>query len=134
MNVSHCFMQICWINNVCDILFKENICFVIFLKQSTTMKYIRKTKITICLFFKSGYISALCAQLLSHVQYFVAPWSLPGSSALGINLARILEWDAISYSRGSSQTRDQMCVPFVSCFGKWIFSPLMPTGKPIYLL
>ena len=35
----------------------------------------------------------------------------------GIFQARILEWVAISYSRGSPQTRDQSCV---SCIGKWI--------------
>ena len=39
--------------------------------------------------------------------------SLPGSSAPGILQARILEWVAISYSRGSSQTRDWT---WVSCF------------------
>ena len=33
--------------------------------------------------------------------------SLPGSSVHGIFQARILEWVAISFSRGSSQPRDQ---------------------------
>ena len=33
--------------------------------------------------------------------------SPPGSSAHGIFQARILEWVAISYSRGSSQLRDR---------------------------
>ena len=33
--------------------------------------------------------------------------SLPGSSVHGILQARILEWVAISFSRGSSQLRDQ---------------------------
>ena len=33
--------------------------------------------------------------------------SLPGSSVSGISQARILEWVAISFSRGSSQPRDQ---------------------------
>ena len=32
--------------------------------------------------------------------------SLPGSSVHGISQARILEWVAISFSRGSSQPRD----------------------------
>ena len=32
--------------------------------------------------------------------------SLRGSSVHGISQARILEWVAISFSRGSSQTRD----------------------------
>ena len=32
--------------------------------------------------------------------------SLPGSSVHGVSQARILEWAAISFSRGSSQSRD----------------------------
>ena len=45
--------------------------------------------------------------------------SLPGSSAHGVLLAKILEWVAISFSRGSSWTRDRTrvswigrCVPY----------------------
>ena len=33
--------------------------------------------------------------------------SLPGSSLQGILLARVLEWVAISFSRGSSRPRDR---------------------------
>ena len=41
----------------------------------------------------------------------VTPWtSLPGSSVRGILQARILEWVAISFSRGSSKTRDRTLV------------------------
>ena len=40
--------------------------------------------------------------------------SLPGSSVHGILQARILEWVAISFSRGSSQSKDRTCV---SCSG-----------------
>ena len=56
-------------------------------------------------------------QLLSHVQLFLQPhelYSLPGSSSIlawavqGISQARILEWFAISFSRGSSQPRDRI--------------------------
>ena len=36
--------------------------------------------------------------------------SLPGSSVHGILQARVLEWVAISFSRGSSQPRDQTLV------------------------
>ena len=43
--------------------------------------------------------------------------SLPGSSVHGILQARILEWVAISSSRGSSQPRDSTCV---SCIGRQI--------------
>ena len=45
------------------------------------------------------------------------PDSPPGSSVHGISKARILEWVAISFSRGFSQYRDQT---WVSCIGKWI--------------
>ena len=37
---------------------------------------------------------------------YLANFRLPGSSVLGILQARILEWMAISFSRGSSQPRD----------------------------
>ena len=46
--------------------------------------------------------------------------SLLGSSVHGILQARILEWVAISYSRGSSRPRDQTLVSCVSCSGRWI--------------
>ena len=40
--------------------------------------------------------------------------SLPGSSVHGILQARILEWVAISFSRGSSQLRDRTQVSCIS--------------------
>ena len=43
--------------------------------------------------------------------------SLPGSSIHGIFQARILEWVANSFSRGSSWPRDQTCF---SCIGRWV--------------
>ena len=43
--------------------------------------------------------------------------SSPGSSVHGSFQARILEWVATSYSRGSSPPRDRTRV---SCIGKWI--------------
>ena len=51
--------------------------------------------------------------------------SPPGSSVHGISQARILEWVAISCSRGSSQPR--LCA---SCIGRWILYH-WPPGKPI---
>ena len=44
--------------------------------------------------------------------------SLPGSSVHGISQVRIVQWVAISSSRGSSQPRDQICT---SCIGSWIY-------------
>ena len=47
--------------------------------------------------------------------------SLPGSSVHGIFQARVLEWIAISFSRGSSQPRDQTRVSCIvdRCFTIW---------------
>ena len=39
---------------------------------------------------------------------------------LSMGFSRILEWIAISFSRGSSPTRDQTWVSCVSCIGSWI--------------
>ena len=57
--------------------------------------------------------------LFSHTQLFCDPvdCSPSGSSVYGISQARILEWVAISFSRGSSQFRDWTCI---SCIGRQI--------------
>ena len=52
--------------------------------------------------------------------------SLPGSAVHGIFQARILEWAAISFSRGSSQPRDRTRV---SCIADRPL-PSEPLGKP----
>ena len=58
-------------------------------------------------------------QSQSHVWLFCEPTdsSLPGSSVHGISQARILEWVALSCSRGSSQSEDQI---HASRIGSWI--------------
>ena len=60
-------------------------------------------------------------QSLSCVYLFMTPvdCSSPGSSVRGILQARILEWVAISFSRGSSQPRDQT---WVSRLAGWFFT------------
>ena len=40
--------------------------------------------------------------------------SPPGFSVHGISQARILEWVAMSFSRGSSQPRDRICISCIS--------------------
>ena len=52
-------------------------------------------------------------------------YSLPGSSVFGIFQARVLEWVAISFSRGSSQPRDQTQVSRTA--GRCLTEP---PGKP----
>ena len=56
--------------------------------------------------------------MFSRVQLFCdfMCYSLPGSSVHGIFQARILEWVAIPFSRGSSWPRDPT---HVSCIGSW---------------
>ena len=51
----------------------------------------------------------------------------PGSSVHGILQARILEWVAISCSRGSSGPRDRT---HVFCIGRWILYPLSHLWSP----
>ena len=73
----------------------------------------------------------VCVQLL---QQCPTPCNLmdcspPGSSVHGILQARILEWVAISFSRGSSQPRDQTQVSCVS-YSASIFFTTEPPGKP----
>ena len=50
-----------------------------------------------------------------------------GSSAHGISQARILEWVAISFSRGSSQPRDRT---YIFCLAGGFFTT-EPPGKPL---
>ena len=46
--------------------------------------------------------------------------SLPGSSVHGVFQARILEWVAIPFSRGSARSRNQTRVSCISCIGRQI--------------
>ena len=61
-------------------------------------------------------------QLLSRVQLFSIPWTVACLAPLSIGIlqAGILEWVAISSSRGSSRPRDRTCISCVSCIGKQI--------------
>ena len=56
--------------------------------------------------------------------------SPPGASVHGIFLATILEWIAISSSRGSSQPRNRT---HISCFGS-VFFTTKPLGNPFQKL
>ena len=66
--------------------------------------------------------SHACAKLLQLCPTLCDPMecSLPGSSAHVISQARILEWVAISSSRGSSWPRDQTHVSYISCIGRQV--------------
>ena len=57
--------------------------------------------------------------MLSHVCLFVSLWTVARQAPLSIEFfqARILEWVAMPFSRGSSQPRDWACI---SCSGRQI--------------
>ena len=84
-------------------------------------------------YITSIFIFAVCCTMLSHVWLFVIRWTAaqPGSSAHGISQARILEWVAISSSRGSSQPRDRTRIFRDSCIAGRFFTA-KPSGKPQY--
>ena len=64
-------------------------------------------------------LSVICCLAAQLYGLFCKPrdWSPPGSSVFGISQPRILEWLAISFSRGSSQPRDWT---HISCIDRWI--------------
>ena len=66
--------------------------------------------------------ACMCAKSLQSCLTLCDPMdcSPPGSSVHEIFQARILQWVAISYSRGSSWPRDQTCIPCISCIGRQI--------------
>ena len=66
-------------------------------------------------------VAQSCLTLCNPMDY-----SPPGSSVRGILQARILEWVAISYSRGSSQPRERTCI---SCLAGGFFT-IEPPQKP----
>ena len=56
--------------------------------------------------------------------------SPPGSSVHGILQARILEWVAFPFSRGSSRSKDRIRFSCVSCIGRWVLYPQCHLGSP----
>ena len=58
-------------------------------------------------------------------------YSLPGSSVHGISQAKILEWAAIFFSRGSSQPKDQTPI---SCIGRQILHQKTTWAQPVYII
>ena len=62
--------------------------------------------------------------------FFTTPWtSLPDLSVHGISQARILEWVAIPFSRGSSRPRDRAASPAPAELAGGFFTA-EPHGKP----
>ena len=105
-------------------------------KSQTWLKWLGMVKV----WFKSLLIMQLQSKRFSSLTSSVAhSWStlcdpivrsLPGFSVDRIFLARILEWVAISSSRGSSRPREQTLVSFISCIAGGFFIT-EPSGKPL---
>ena len=92
-------------------------------KDSKTLTVIlKKKKSVMCqVSYSAFHLYCVTCCVSSHVQLFCDPmgYSPPGSSIHGISQARILECIAISFSRESAWTRDQICV---SCISGGFFS------------
>ena len=94
-----------------------------------TFHFIFFSALTLSL-FPASFLS-LC--VLSHVWLFVTPWTGACQAPVpGIILARIMEQVAISFSKGSTQPKDQTCVSCDSCIVVRFFTT-EPQGKPSFL-
>ena len=90
-------------------------------------------------FIEVGVLNLVCFSLLSHVRLCDSMGYSPPDSVHGISQARMLEWVAISSSRGSSRPRDRT---WVSCIASRFFtvklqrkfSQLNLVGESIILL
>ena len=80
----------------------------------------------------SPFSVCVLIQLLSHIQLFCNPLDCPlESSVYGIFQARILEWVAIFYSRGSSRPRDQTHISYLQAW-QVDSPPLCPLGRSTF--
>ena len=79
---------------------------------------------------KEGEVGAIVVESLGCVRLFCDPMdcTLPGSSVHGISQARILEWVAIPFSRGSSWPKDWTKVSHLA--GR--FFTIWATGETIH--
>ena len=69
-----------------------------------------------------GILRFCLPNCFSRIQLFATPWTAARqvSLSMGFLKARILEWVAISSSRGSSWPRDRTHLSYVSCICRWV--------------
>ena len=74
---------------------------------------------------------SLCVCVCSCMSNSATPWSVThqAPSVPGILQARILQWVAISFSRGCSQPRDWTCVSYISCISRQVLYPESPASQ-----
>ena len=100
-------------------------CLFLLLVSDLTVRYLIHFELNFCMRCKF-----VCGVRCVHAKSFqLCPTlcdpmdhSLPGSSVHGILQARILEWFAISFFKGSSQPRGQTCVSNVYCIGRQVLN------------
>ena len=75
---------------------------------------------------------AWVVELLSHVWFFATPWTvaLPGSSPFVRFSRQVLEWAAVSFSRGSFRPRDRT---HISSIVEWILHCWAMRKAPVSL-
>ena len=80
------------------------------------------------------YNVCMCVSVAQQCLTFCSPMdcSFPGSSVHGILQARILNWVAVSSSRGSSRSRDQTLISFSFCTGRGILYQQNHLGSPLH--
>ena len=76
----------------------------------------------------SAYVACICAKSLQLCPILCDPMDCSplDSSVYGILQARILEQDAMPFSRRSSWPKDWTQVSYVFCIGRWGSLPLVP--------
>ena len=101
-----------------------------FLNPFTVALY-KRFYITWLYFFPSKLVFSVLVAQLCPTLCNPMDCSLPGSSVHGIFQARILEWVAISFSRGSSQSKNQTQVSCIAgrFFTLWATGKVSPSSK-----
>ena len=110
-------------------LVRSNILFSVVVQQRVVILEFSQEKMGTLLLHQDGRVEGheltecICVShsVMSDSLWPHGLYSLPGSSVHGIFQARILEWVAISFSRGSSQPRDWIWVSCIAvrCFTIW---------------
>ena len=114
------------------------LCYLMISSSNGSVTFILRAPLGIC--YKRGIISYQCPLLVcmcacSVMSDSLQPrgCSLPGFSVCGIFQARILEWVAIPFSRGSSRPRNQACISESPALAGGFFTTA-PPGKPYIFL
>ena len=62
------------------------------------------------------WLACMCAQLVSHVQLFVTPWTVTHEALLSLGFFRQAYWSGLPFP----SPRDWTCISYVSCMGRQI--------------